>query len=194
MKRLINLLCMLLFSLNCLAQSELWDTENHIYVNHNYGFSWDLGAELDWSRTIGTERHTIFRAKEINSQIICFVNAQEVNIPSDKDIWDNFQAHYKLEQTLKNAFENKGVSYEIIKFEKATLWFKHAIKSITKVSPKNGLSANSEVASLKITYRTYHKGQVLSLTVTLPLFVYEELVKENIDVEELFSGFKFTVN
>lgn len=176
-------------------ESGYWDEKSCTYANYFYGFSWNLERELGWQQEIGTELHTVFKARAKELPIMVYVHANEYN---DKllniDIWDKYEEIKSLQQTVLNGLAEKfGGKGEMVLFEKMNLWGKHAVKfiSILRIPTK---SLYSDESTYSITYRTIHKGRFFSVNIEMSLEMYHYAKEENIDIEkELLSGFKFTV-
>lgn len=170
-----------------------WDELNSTYVNFFYGFSWNLDKELGWNREIGTELHTVFKARAKDLPLFVFVNANDYN---DKllnvDIWDKFEELKKLQEIeIKKIGEEVGGSYEMLSFEKTKLWNKNAIRYVNVIRmDSSNLYANE--SSYIITYKTIHNGRLFSVNIEMSLAMYNLIEKENINVDELLSAFKFT--
>lgn len=171
-----------------------WDEINCTYANFFYGFSWNLGKELNWKKDIGTELHTVFKAKAEEIPLVVYVHANEYNEKLlNIDIWSKFNEIKTLQQTeLKRIGDKIGGSYEMLAFEKTKLWNKNAIRYVNVIQmPPSGLNSNE--SSYCITYKTLHKGRIFSVNIEMSLALYEYIKQQKIDVEkELLSSFKFT--
>lgn len=173
-----------------------WDESTCTYANYFYGFSWNLNKEIGWEREIGTELHTVFKARAKELPLIVFVHANEYN---DKllniDIWDKCEELRGTQQTVLNGLAKKfGGKSEMVLFEKTNLWDKHAVKYVSIFQmPTNSLY--SDESTYSITYKTIHNGRIFSVNIEMSLEMYHYAKKENIEIEkELLNGFKFTVD
>lgn len=177
-------------------ESGYWDEKSCTYANYFYGFSWNLERDLGWQQEIGTELHTVFKARAKELPIMVYVHANEYN---DKllniDIWDKYEEIKSLQQTeMKRIGEKIGWQYEMISFEKAKLWNKHAIRYVY-VTHKHTNSTNTDIKTYSVTYKTIHKGRIFSANIEMPFEVYSLAKEKEVDVENVvLDGFKFTVD
>ena len=189
-------LCILLFCscVNSYAQAQ-WDKEGSVYVNYDYGFSWVLDKDLDWQKTIGTERHTIFRAKNKEYQIIVFVNAQRYNLEkSGLDIWKHYDFFFNLySKEMVKLAESKGFNHKLVTFEKTRLFGENAIRIVSEKEPQEG-NASSEPPTTQYTIRTFDHGLSYSLNIIVLTRIDKLFTKNDIHIDDLFNGFKFLAN
>lgn len=179
---------------NANNEEGFWNEKNCTYANFFYGFSWNLEKGLEWSRDIGTELHTVFKAHAKDVPLVVFVHANEYNEKLlNKDIFDKYEEIKELQQTeFTRIAERIGGSYESVAFEKTKLWTKNAIRYVN-ILRMSSSSLHSNESTYSITYKTLHKGRLFSVNIEMSLALYEFVKKEKIDVEkELLSGFKFT--
>lgn len=171
-----------------------WDAPSCTYVNHFYGFSWNLNREMGWAQETGTEVHTVFKARAKDLPLIVFVHANEYNENLlNSDIWDRAEEFKRVQQTeQKKIGEQLGGTYKTIFFEKTKLWTKNALKYISVIQyDPSGIRADE--SSYSITYKTFHKGRIFSVNIEMSLDLADYIEEKGIDVEkELLSGFKFT--
>lgn len=177
-------------------ESGYWDERGCVYVNYFYGFSWNLGKEIGWEQEIGTELHTVFKAKAKDLPLLVFVHANEYN---EKllaiDIWNKSDEIKRVQQAeLRKIGERLGGEYEMVSFEKTNLWGKHAVKYIN-IFRASSANTTANESTYSITYKTLHKGRIFSVSIEMSLEMYRFAKEENIDIEkEMLSGFKFTVD
>lgn len=171
-----------------------WDEQSCTYVNHFYGFSWNLDRELGWEQEVGTEQHTVFKARAKDLPLYVFVHANEFNKNLvDADIWDHADEFKRIQQTEQRKIGDQlGASYKLVSFEKTKLWNLDALKYIN-IMQFDPSSIYAEESSYSITYKTFRKGRIFSINIEMSLALSEYIKERAIDVEkELLSGFKFT--
>lgn len=194
MHKYIYFLILLILPLTSFSQ-ERWDQQGATYVNYTYGFAWILDSSLTWKKTIGSERHTIFRAKNEELQIMVFVNAQRYFLDEiGTDIWKQYDVYRNMYTNLiKKVAESKGYNYKLKLFEKTRIFGKHAIKIVSINEPKY-VNEYSEPPVTQHIIRTYDHGLAYSINILIPTELDNDMIKDDVHVEYLFNGFKFTAN
>ena len=182
-----------------LANAEgYWDAQNKIYANYFYGFSWDLSSS-DWNKEIGTELHTVFKARNTQLPVLVFVQVREYNSRlANTDIYDQFDLIYQQRRAVYDSLQKRfGVDSEILTFERTKLCSKNALKS-TYILRQKSTATNDAESTYAITYLTILNGRLFSVNLNMSLEFYEFFKDRGIDSEYiermLLTGFKFTAN
>lgn len=184
------LLILLLIGCNFSAysQAERWDPKNCIYSNYHFGFSWTFPSDVTWEKIVGTEKHTVFKVVQPDTDITAFVNVNRVesNETDAIDIWktyDNIVANYK--KIDKYIEENTGMKTVSHTFEKCIFCGKPAYKSYHHSSfIDDRYDEPLEVISL--TYSYAYKGFTFMVTIKSYKSVYEIIEKY---IQDIFKGY-----
>lgn len=172
----------------CFGQSDQWDSDNYIYSNYKYGFSWTLPNNVRWQKITGTEKHTVFKAVQPDTNITVFVNVNKINHEkaSNFDIWTIYDYLVETHKTTDKMIEkNTGLKTISHTFEKCLLCGQHAYKSFHHGSLKDD-RYNSTLEIISKSYYYAYKGYSYAVTIKMYKDIYEE-VEDYID--EIFKGY-----
>lgn len=134
MKKIIFIILLALSFYQCNIEKDYkWDSENFVYSNFKYNFTWEFPDTnlFKWEMTTGNAEHTVFKTKEVNSGTVSFVNVIHVNPLEDKDIWpmkDSLKE--KMETLTKKSMDLTGEICKMKTFKTCMFCGKHAIKYV----------------------------------------------------------------
>lgn len=177
-----------MYSTSCYSQDERWDSKNYIYSNFQYGFSWTLPNDVTWDRIVGTEKHTVFKIVQPDTNITVFVNANKIesNDAKNADIWKVYDTIVKNSKKYDELVEkNTGIKTISHTFEKCIFCGQHAYKAYHHGSLKDDrYDEPLEIISLSYSYA--HNGYTFSVTIKSYKFVYDEVAEY---IKDIFKGY-----
>lgn len=115
------LLSFYFYSANAMRE---WDTQNNLYVNTEYGFSWMLTNAAKWDIVSGTQKHTVFKARCLTAPIVVYVNINDYNSNLlYRDVWLDYENLKLIREKLGNSEYAKaqGLYQKIIESKKDVL-------------------------------------------------------------------------
>lgn len=187
--------CLLYFFVLCtiiLAQSTRWNQETCVYSDFSNGFSWRLPVS-DWELTSGDEKHTVFKAVEMNTNITAFVNINpiETNKSFSEDIFRIYDKMVAMEDQLEKQAE-RVTGQKTVQNHRRKVRFggKNAIKRryITELVDDR---YNEPLRVITYTYTFIYNKAIWSVTLKCHKQVYDLLLQENLELEDIFKGFNF---
>lgn len=173
------------------SSQERWDALSYRYTNFSYNFGWDLPDIVEWKRSVGIEKHTVFRADGGAISVHVSVRA----LTYETDIWSKFN---ELSASLKEQdidIEKKtGIRiYERVT-NKCILLGQHAIKSSYKAYLKDDRHREA-IKSYGEHYMILHNNFLLLPSIEIPLEAYDSYTNDCKEIiSEIFKGFRLSVS
>ena len=185
---LFMIIFLLINSKEAKGQNERWDKNNYIYSNYQYGFSWTLPNDVTWEKITGTEKHTIFKVVQPDTNITVFVNASKIETkePIEADIWQ-YQEYIKniLKATEKITEQNTGLKTISSTFSKCTLCGQHAFKT-TNLSSLKDDRYDEDLKIVTLSYLYYYKGYTFTVTIKAYKEIYDAASEY---IKNIFRGY-----
>lgn len=167
------------------SQTERWDEKNYIYSNFEYGFSWSMPSDVEWKKISGTEKHTVFKIRQPDTQITAFVNANPIE-NMNADVWDSYermiQQHKEADISIEQMSGIKTLNHA---FKKCLFCGQHAIKSYSHTSMFDD-RCNEPIEVIGITYWYAKNGYIYAVSVKTHKQVYDFVGDF---MAELFKGY-----
>lgn len=172
-------------------ENERWDKDNYIYANYKYGFHWALPPDIKWTKTIGTEKHTIFKVSAANGGIVAFVNANvlEKRKKQTQTFWDVFEKYKSLTLEMDNKiYDATGEKITERTFDKYVFCGKKSIKT-TYVSIINDDRFFDPLITKTINYIYLYNNTIYTVSVKMNTELYKKIEK---DINIFFKGYGIT--
>lgn len=144
--------------------------------------------DVDWERVVGTEKHTVFKIVQPDTDITAFVNVNKIQSKDieNADMWDVYDKIVKQFKEADKLIEaNTGMKTLNHIFEKCIFCGKHAYKAYHHGSLKDDRYDDAlEIISLSYSYA--HNGYTFMVTVKSYKEVFD-LAEEYI--KDIFKGY-----
>lgn len=172
-------------------ENERWDKDNYIYANYEYGFHWALPPDIKWTKTIGTEKHTIFKVSAANGGIVAFVNANVLKKRNKQTqtFWDVFEKYKSLTLEMDDKiYDATGEKITERTFDKYVFCGKKSIKT-TYVSTINDDRFFDPLITKTINYIYLYNNTIYTVSVKMNMELYKKIEK---DINIFFKGYGIT--
>lgn len=191
-KRRMKILIAILLLFNCLfvkaqESNNKWDPYSCVYSDFYHGVSWSFPSDITWDLTSGTEKHTIFKVVQPETQVTAFINANKIEDANINDIWKVYDYIVAQSKEIDRQIEaNTGEKIISHTFQKCIFCGKHAYKTFYQSSFIDD-RYDSPIEMVSMSYCYAWNGYSYSVTVKSYKLIYDEAGEEAI--QDLFKGF-----